>query len=235
MIECEPGRGFSRLPKPDSGDLFFDMEGDPLHPNGLEYLFGLCLMQNGKLVFKSFWAHDHKEECATFTRFMEFLSRHLTAHPGAYIYHYNHYETTALKRLASRYAVAEHQLDDLLRRMKFVDLYKVVREAVRVSEPAYSLKNLETFYMAKREGAVATAGDSIVVYNRWRETGDPQLLQQIADYNEVDCVSTAKLRGWLLKLRLPDVAWFDGSPTPTDADDADEKTEARLEREAALR
>ena len=232
LIRCETGRGFSRLPKPDPGDLFFDMEGDPLHPQGLEYLFGLCLLKGGKLDFMPFWAHDHEEELATFTQFMEFLQKHLTAHPDAYIYHYNHYETTALKRLACRYAIAEHQLDDLLRRMKFVDLYKIVREAVRVSEPAYSLKNLETFYMGKREGAVTTADDSIVVYNRWRETGDPQLLQQIADYNEVDCISTAKLRDWLLSHRPQDVAWFDGPPAATDADRAAEKTADRLEREA---
>jgi predicted RecB family nuclease len=232
LIESEPGRGFYRLPKSDRGDLFFDMEGDPLHPHGLEYLFGLCLVKSGKLKFQSFWAHDHGEERATFAQFMEFLSQHMAAHPGAHIYHYNHYETTALKRLACRYGIAEHQLDDLLRRMKFVDLYKVVREAVRVSEPGYSIKNLETFYMEKRDGAVATAADSIVVYNRWRETGDPELLQQIAIYNEIDCVSTAKLRDWLLKLRPHHVTWFNGPPPPTDADRAADKTEARLEREA---
>jgi uncharacterized protein len=56
LIEREPGRGFSRLPKPDPGDLFFDMEGDPLYPDGLEYLFGLCLLKDGKLDFKPFWA-----------------------------------------------------------------------------------------------------------------------------------------------------------------------------------
>lgn len=232
LIECEQGRGFSRLPKPDPGDLFFDMEGDPFHPQGLEYLFGLCLLKHGKLDFKPFWAHDHGEERATFGQFMEFLLQHLTAYPRAYIYHYNHYETTALKRLACRYATAEHQLDDLLRRMKFVDLYKVVREAIRVSEPSYSLKNLETFYMGKREGAVATAGDSVVVYNRWRETGDQQLLQQIANYNEVDCVSTAKLRDWLLSHRPQEGPWFNGPPAATDADGAANKTAARLEREA---
>jgi uncharacterized protein len=232
LIECEPGRGFARLPKPDQGDLFFDMEGDPLHPQGLEYLFGLCLLKDGRLIFKPFWAHDHGEERAAFTQFMEFLREHLTAHPGAYIYHYNHYETTALKRLACRYAIAEHQLDDLLRRMKFVDLYKVVREAIRVSEPAYSIKNLETFYMGQRQGEVTTAGDSIVVYNQWRETGDPQFLQEIANYNEVDCVSTAKLRDWLLTHRPQDSAWFDGPPEAADADRAADKTVARLEREA---
>jgi len=232
LIESEPGRGFSRLPKPAPGDLFFDMEGDPLHPEGLEYLFGLCLMKKGKLHFKPFWAHDHAEERATFAQFMEFLLEHLTAHPRAYIYHYNHYETTALKRLACRYAIAEHQLDDLLRRKKFVDLYRVVRETIHVSEPGYSIKNLETFYMGKREGDVATAGDSIVVYNRWRETRDPQLLEQIANYNEVDCVSTSKLRDWLLTYRPQDVDWFDGPPASTDADGAADKTAARLEREA---
>jgi uncharacterized protein len=156
----------------------------------------------------------------------------MRAHPNAFIYHYNHYETTALKRLACRYAIAEHQLDDLLRRMKFVDLYKVVRESIRASEPGYSIKNLETFYMAKREGAVATAGESIVVYNRWRETNDPELLRQIASYNEVDCISTVKLRDWLLSHRSANTPWFSGPVNTCDDQKHVEKTEARLEREA---
>src|SRR5690606_34552337 len=37
----EEGRGFARLPRPDEGDLFFDMEGDPYEVGGLEYLFGV--------------------------------------------------------------------------------------------------------------------------------------------------------------------------------------------------
>jgi uncharacterized protein len=230
IIDCAPGRGFYRLPKPDPADLFFDMEGDPLHPSGLEYLFGLLFFEDGKPEYRTFWAHDHGQERITFGKFMEFLYVHLAAHPDAYIYHYSHYEPTALKRLAGRYAIAEHQLDDLLRRMKFVDLYKAAREAIRVSEPAYSLKNLETFYMEKRSGAVATAGESIVVYNRWRETGEETLLQEIASYNRIDCLSTAKLRDWLLTQRPPHLIWFAGSTAPTDPDDAEKKAK-RQERE----
>ena len=45
LLAAEPGKGFYRLPPPDPGDLFFDMEGDPLHPDGLEYLFGLTFLQ----------------------------------------------------------------------------------------------------------------------------------------------------------------------------------------------
>ena len=208
LIDCAEGRGFSRLPKPDAGDLFFDMEGDPLHPNGLEYLFGLYFAKRDEFVFVPFWAHSHEEERITFGQFMQFLADHLKEFPNAHIYHYNHYETTALKRLACRYGVAEETLDILLRQKKFVDLFKVVRESIRVSEPAYSIKNLEVFYMEKRDGAVATACDSIVVYNEWRETGNNELLHQISEYNEVDCISTHKLRDWLLTIRPAATEWF---------------------------
>jgi len=140
---------------------------------------------------------------------MSFISEHMAQFPNAFIYHYNHYETTALKRLACRYGASEEQLDILLRQRKFVDLYQVVRESIRTSEPGYSIKNLETFYMDKRDNAVATAMDSIIVYNQWRVTEDPNLLQEIADYNEVDCISTLRLRDWLLKLKPDNSNWFD--------------------------
>jgi uncharacterized protein len=232
LIAADAGRGFARLPRPSDADLFFDMEGDPLYPEGLEYLFGVCFRSGAQLAFRPFWAHDHDEERDAFQELMSFLDEHLAAHPGAFIYHYNHYEPTALKRLASRYAVAERQLDNLLRGAKFVDLYKVVREAVRVSEPSYSLKNLETFYMPKRKGGVATGGDSIVVYNRWRVTRDPSLLDDIAAYNEVDCRSTGGLRDWLLNLRPADVPWFEPPRDETDDEAAEEREENRNEREA---
>lgn len=201
-------KGMHRLPMPNAGDLFFDMEGDPLHPGGLEYLFGIYFASKGEHTFVPFWAHNHNEESIAFRHFMKFLEDHLAEFPNAHIYHYNHYETSALKRLACRYAIAEEQLDNLLRQHKFVDLYKVVRESLRISESSYSLKNLETFYMEKREGAVATAGDSIVAYHQWRESQNEEILKQIASYNEMDCISTYKLREWLLTKRPEHVAWF---------------------------
>ena len=207
-LDPELGRGFSRLPRPKPGDLFFDMEGDPLYPDGLEYLFGFYFVENESPIFRPFWAHDHDEEKRTFQAVMDFIMGHVRENPAAHIYHYNHYEETALKRLASRYGTREAEVDDLLRGRKLVDLYKVVREAIRVSEPSYSIKNLETFYMKKREAEVATAGDSIVVYEIWRKTHAPDLLRQISDYNEDDCRSTLLLRDWLVGLRPDDLPWF---------------------------
>lgn len=200
--------GFTRLPPPDAHDLFFDMEGDPLYPQGLEYLLGVYYNNGSGFSFKPFWAHDHCQEKQSLEQFIQFTTAHLNAHPAAHIYHYNHYEVTALKRLCSRYAVGEEQLDNYLRGDKFVDLYKVVRESILISQPSYSLKDLEVFYMPKRQEAVANAGDSIVIYNQWRESQDDKLLQDIADYNEQDCKSTHLLHQWLLKLKPDNSGWL---------------------------
>lgn len=232
LLPAVEGRGFARLPKPDPGDLFFDMEGDPLHhPDGLEYLFGFYYFVNGNPIFKAFWAHDKVEEKRAFQEVIDFITAHLSQHPAAHIYHYNHYEETAIKRLASRFGTREAEVDNILRGRKLVDLFKVVRDAIRTSEPGYSIKNLETFYMEKREGAVATAAESLVVYDQWRTTGDIALLKQISDYNEDDCRSTHLLREWLLKLRPPSTKWFELANEEAPAENNQIQTEKEKKRE----
>ena len=91
-------------------------------------------------------------------------------HPGMHIYHYASYERTHLLTIAARHGVGEEAVDDLLRNNVLVDLYPIVRRAVRVGNHSYSLKKLEPLYMGddEREG-VANAADSITEYVRSRE------------------------------------------------------------------
>lgn len=229
-------RGFARLPKPDSGDLFFDMEGDPMQEGGLEYLFGVYYLEDGQPLFKAFWAHDRQEERKAFIEFMDFVMARRDAYPAMHIYHYAHYENTALKRLMTCHGVRESSVDQLLREGRLVDLYKVVREGLRISKPSYSIKAVESFYAEKREGEVKKGSDSIVVYERWRQTRDPALLESIRSYNEADCRSTWQLREWLLALRPAGLPWFSaslaseaGSKRP-----ARQKSDKTLEHEALL-
>ena len=238
-IECLPlvaGKGFNRLPEPNPGDLFFDMEGDPLFDGRLEYLFGFVHQEAGKECFMPFWAHDRVQEKAAFEQAVDFMVARLAAFPGAHIYHYAPYEETAIKRLAMYHGTRENEVDDFLRRGQLIDLYRVVREAIRTSERGYSLKDLEIFYMdGGRDGEVTTGGDSIVVYEQWRGVQDEALLDQIAAYNELDCRSVRLCRDWLIGQRPPGTTWREAIATPTTApekvqerQEADDRTQALI-------
>jgi predicted RecB family nuclease len=225
------GKGFARLPKPDPGDLFFDMEGDPLFEGGLEYLFGFAWAEGGEPKFRAFWGHTREAEGRAFEQAMDFIGERLAAHPGAHIYHYANYEQAAFNSLSTLHGTREAALDDLLRRHKFVDLYRVVREGLRVSEPKYSIKNLEHFYMETREG-LASGGDSIVIYERWRELQEQSLLDEIEAYNATDCRSTLLLRDWLLTIRPEGTAWYAPDPEVISEEKLEELSADEAQRQA---
>ena len=142
---------------------------------------------------------------------LTFFRGRLAANPAARIYHYAAYEITALRRLTTKYGIGEAFLDRLLRERRFVDLFAVVRGGLIGSERNYSIKSMEAFYGRVREGEVKTAGGSVVAYERWRETGEQQILDEIEDYNRIDCISTEELRDWLVSIR-PTGPWPSVAP-----------------------
>lgn len=234
-LDPDGRRGLSRLPPPDQGDVYFDMEGDPLEVGGLEYLFGVWYREDQSWAFRAFWGHDRSGERLAFEQFMDFVVERRRRYPGAHVYHYASYEETALKRLASLHATREVELDDLLRHEVLVDLYKVVREGLRISESSYSIKAVEHFYRPAREGGVQTAGASIVHYERWRETGEQQLLDDIEAYNRDDVESTQQLHEWLLGLRPAGLPWRqDAAARAAESPSDGEVSEAVREHEARL-
>ena len=206
--------GFSLLPEPDPADLFYDIEGDPLLKeeslqkgeiqlrDGLEYLHGFVWrLKTGKYHFEPFWALSKEKERECYESLIDFLHKHTLLNPNAHIYHYSPYETAALKRLSSQYPDRTKKLDDLFREEKFVDLYPIVKQTVRVSEPRYSIKNLERFYRGARNTDVKDGGASVVWFEQYLATGDEKLKKAIADYNQDDCESTSDLRDWLIRLK----------------------------------
>ena len=196
------GRGLALLPEPSPGDIFFDMEGDPYQEGGLEYLFGYVYLDDaGEPQFEGLWGHDRVGEKKAFEQFMDVVTERRRRFPDMHVYHYAAYEENALKRLASLHGTREEAVDDLLRGQVLVDLYRVVRQSLRISQPSYLIKKLETFYMEAREADVKNAGASIVAYEQWIETQDPAILADIGRYNEEDCRSTLLLRNWLLGQR----------------------------------
>lgn len=205
------------LPRPDHGDLFFDFEGDPLHteppspgregepvPWGLDYLFGWV---DTREEYTALWAHSFADEKRALETFLDIVNLRRAQYPGMHIYHYAPYEPTHLLAMAARHGVREADVDRLLRDGVFVDLYPIVRRALRVGSRSYSIKKLEPLYMGDevRTSDVQKGDDSIVRYVEARaliadgdEAGGGAILDDLADYNRYDCVSTRRLRDWLV-------------------------------------
>jgi predicted RecB family nuclease len=202
-----PRLGLAALPPASASDVFFDMEGYPLLEDGLEYLFGVTYLENGLPAFRDWWAHNREQEKASLAGFVEWVHERWRLDPSMHVYHYAAYEVSALVRLMGRYGVCEEEVDQLLRNEVFVDLFSIVRQGILVGEPSYSLKNIENLYQGKRRGDVATAGDSLVFYQRWLENNDgvdwtnSSTLRSIREYNREDCESTWKLANWLRGLQ----------------------------------
>ena len=207
-----PDTGLSALPEPSTLDVFFDIEGFPLEGDGLEYLWGCTYIdENGSKAFRDWWAHDTKAERVAFEGFIDWVHTRWKEDPSMHVYHYAPYEVTACKRLMSTNGTREQELDDLLRNNVFVDLYAIVVHGIQIGEPRYSIKNVEKLYRSKRDTDVASGGDSVVVYDQWREAlanGEEsddwqhsEVLRNIRDYNKDDCDSTLELYQWLLSKR----------------------------------
>ena len=236
LLAPQPGSGFALLPAPSAGDLFFDFEGNPFwdEDGSLEYLWGQTDVED---EFTARWATDHDEERRAFESFVDEVHARLAAHPDLHVYHYAQYEITALRRMMGRYGTREAELDDLLRREVFVDLYKVVKGGLRISRPGYGLKEVEHLLRFERSAEIREGGTSIVEFERWMVERDDAILAEIAAYNLEDCIATRVLRDWLLERRAEALERFGPFPLPELLEPKPvkpEKEARRLLREALL-
>ncbi len=212
----EADRGLAALPAPSAGDVFFDIEGDAFAADGgLEYLFGTVDRDGG---YEGRWALDPEAERRTFEGFIDWLMSRWARHPDFHVYHYAAYETTAVKRLMSRYATREDEVDRLLRGRVFVDLHRVVRQGLRASVESYSIKKLEPFYGFAREVDLPAATRALVRFEAALESraapgATDALRAEIAGYNRDDCLSTLRLADWLEDCR-GELETLTGEPAP---------------------
>lgn len=204
LLPVIPGLGLANLPAPSSGDIFFDLEGDPFAGDGgLEFLFGYSSTDDdGNYTYTEDWAFSRESEKKVFERFIDFVMDRLQPYPHLHIYHFAPYEPATMKRLMARYATREDEIDSLLRSKRFVDLYGVVRNGLRASVESYSIKKLEPLYGFARGTALSEANSALAKVQACLELGDLEFIDEatrniVAGYNRDDCDSTWRLRDWL--------------------------------------
>lgn len=208
LIEnVEEGLGLNRLPEPNEGDVYFDIEGDAYYPTGsLEYMLGYAYRENGTLVYKKFWATNREEEKTAFVNFMKFLIERRKRYHEFNIYHFAPYESTAVKRLASVHSIYEQEVDELLRSERFIDLHAAFKESLIASVERYSLKDLEKFTTYTRKIELPDANvarknvECALELNVFSDVSK-ETIATIEGYNEDDCLATEALHAWLEKLR----------------------------------
>jgi uncharacterized protein len=235
------GRGLARLPEPSPGDVFFDFEGDPYWGDeGLEYLFGTVYERDddGGAEYWPLWATSRAEEKVAFETWVDWITARLERFPDLHVFHYNAYETVALKKLVARHSTRELEVDELLRRKVFVDLYGITRQAVRAGVESYGLKAMEAVFGFERNAELRGALGSMKRWQAFQDDGETQHLDAIALYNEDDCLSTRALYAWLLDRRPEAEAQYGVTidalaPEPPKA--PSDKTLAYLERLEAIR
>ncbi len=204
LLPVEELRGLNRLPEPSLGDLYFDIEGDHFYEEGgLEYLFGISYRdEGGDMVYRPFWAKDRIEERKMFSDFMEFVLDRWNQYPDMHIYHYAPYEPSAIKRLASRSALYEREVDSLLRSDRFLDLFSVIKETLVASVESYSLKDIERFTDFARKADLQLASSARRRLSIALDFNDVNSLPAsefdlIEAYNKDDCLATKALHEWI--------------------------------------
>ncbi|MFZ0667396.1 MAG: TM0106 family RecB-like putative nuclease [Acidimicrobiales bacterium] len=217
-------RGLLILPTPAPGDLFFDIEGarywsDDDKEFGLQYLFGFVdtaqLGADGRPAYTPIWAYDRPGEKTAFEAAVDFIVERRNSNPELHVYHYNHYEPTSIESLSDfhqtrqevvgnlmgRFATREDDVDDLFRQGVFVDLYKAVRQGMRIGVESYSIKRLEPVCGYERQVDLKEASSQLIAFEVALDDGTASselaASEVVAGYNEDDCRATLALRDWL--------------------------------------
>jgi len=188
--------------------IFFDIEGDPLL--NVEYLFGFWIAgdpeyryaqgqhvvkyEDEDRYFLSFLAEQPEDERQMWQNFLAWLEGLPDA--GYQVYHYHHYEKSRTAGLAEDYGSSSAFKNFASR---YVDLSPIILKSVIFPLYFYSIKDLAKSKFINYQWRHHKAGgaQSIFWYEKWLETGDRKVLQDIIDYNEDDVRATERLYEWL--------------------------------------
>lgn len=250
------------LPPVSPNDVYFDIEGFPLmQDGGLEYLFGVQCEQEGS--FRAWWAHTRSQEESAFINLINWIHQRIvdqpsTSQPIPHIFHYGHYEVTALRRIGMRAVSADGMraavlFEALVDRGAFFDVYKFVKSSLVIGESSYSIKKVEKLAGISRDGDdVADAESSIGMYFEWRrqcfdentevncapDDSSHPILNEILLYNKQDCESLGQVIQWL-RVNIPESMIVadacDPSASEEDSDNANELSPGACGRTSELR
>lgn len=187
--------------------IYFDIEGDPLLD--LEYLFGFWITGDAERkyakigqvrdhgaegYFLYFLAEQPEDQDRMWKDFLDWTE--LLPKDGFVVYHFADYERSRTLRLAQE---LEDRPSFRHFAAQYVDLFDVVKASVVFPLYFYSIKDIakSRFLKYKWRHEKAGGAQSVFWYEKWLETKDRKIMDDIVDYNEDDVIATEYLCRWL--------------------------------------
>lgn len=196
--------GLAALPVADPGDVYLTAFGCPQYEGDQVYLVSLLYLDGESWRVKDFWTHDTEQQAGMVNDLLRWLYDRWKASPTHHVFHYGLYPLESIRWLVGQSGVVEETLDQLISHRIFVDIYKVVRGALRVGVGRYDLEQLEPLYGHSRS---AEFKDTIVrckkLYAQWRQDPDGETwhasvpLKMIYDHAENELRSLSYFNEWL--------------------------------------
>lgn len=176
---------------PQGLEIHFDIESDP--PNDRDYLYGILIRTPVGDEYRAFVARGPDGEKKMWNEFLDWIA---SLPPLYTVYHFAPYEKTRLAVLEQRYGMDE-RLNPFRSRM--VDLKDSLRHTVTFPLHFYGLKYIAKFLGFSWRSQVKGGGASVDAYEKYIQTQDEAILNDIILYNEDDVRATAFLRDWFAK------------------------------------
>ena len=171
-------------------ELYVDMECQ--QGSQVIYLIGVLECSGGEEEFHSFIAENPEEEESMWKSFLDYLD----ALPEEItIYHYHHFESTHLRKLAERYGIdsglSVKLFDSLL------DLHSILKQSAILPVYSYGLKSVAKWMGFEWRETGSDAAMSMLWFDLWLNSGEREFLDLAVEYNEDDCRATKVVKEWL--------------------------------------
>jgi uncharacterized protein len=169
-------------------EIHFDIESDP--PNDLDYLYGVFIRTKDKSEYIAFTAKKPEQEKKMWQEFLNWVE---SLKEPYQVIHYAAYEKIRLAVLEKRYG-GSASLD--IFRSNMIDIKQVITHSVVLPLHFYGLKYVAPFLGFSWRSDVKSGGQSVDVFEKYLETQNEELLNQIILYNEDDVRATAVVADW---------------------------------------
>jgi len=181
------GIGEICLPKRTT-EIFLDVETTDVQHE--IWLIGLLIRRSEKETVKQFYAKTLEHIEGMFEQFKEFMKEQ----NDFAIYTYTSYDIRALEHLGQKYGIDPELRDKIFSNM--FDLHKELKRTVILPTLSYSLKEVAP-YLGFEWKEKIDAPISMLLYKRYQQTRDKDLLKLALEYNRDDLVATRTVKDFL--------------------------------------